>query len=404
MKNKDLVSVVIPAYNQAIYLANAVESVLRQTYNHFEIIVVDDGSTDNTHSVIEKYKEQILYIWQENQGLAGARNTGLRNASGSLICLLDADDEWSPQYLERMTKLAMEDPGAAVYYCCAQAIDGDGKILPQVFGCHEKQPSEIFSTLLRLNFIIPSTVMMNYASIESQDFFDENFRRLQDWELWLRLLKQGYYFRYLPEVLVNYRIHEESLSVDVGGGHRAVMEMVGKHFGTDDNKPKLWTQQKRRAYGGAYRYQCITFVQRQNNWDACLPLMKKALQIDSSLALDINFFFELALGAQPMGYRGVSHLQSFDENSFHLMHLVHQSVDSLLDQTIRKQALGTVYLALGLASYNLGTRSMFRKYFLRALIYRPELLLDVDLVARYFKSFLSKTSVEKYKKLVGLSL
>ena len=85
MNDQVLISVVIPAYNQATYLARAIESALNQTYSHFEIIIVDDGSTDETRAVVERFGRLIRYVWQENQGLAGARNTGIRNARSNLI-------------------------------------------------------------------------------------------------------------------------------------------------------------------------------------------------------------------------------------------------------------------------------------------------------------------------------
>ena len=96
------VSVVIPAYNQAKYLGDAIQSVLSQTYRDFEIIVVDDGSTDDTPLVVSQLGGNLHYIRQTNQGLAGARNTGIRNAKGSYIALLDSDDIWLPEFLQKI--------------------------------------------------------------------------------------------------------------------------------------------------------------------------------------------------------------------------------------------------------------------------------------------------------------
>jgi glycosyltransferase involved in cell wall biosynthesis len=120
MKKEVFVSVIIPAYNQSAYLTTAVESVLSQTYKNFEVIIVDDGSTDDTPSVVDKFSEQVRCIRQENQGLAGARNTGIRNARGHLIGLLDADDQWLP-HLEG-DQFGYAGLRAAIYYC-AQAMD-----------------------------------------------------------------------------------------------------------------------------------------------------------------------------------------------------------------------------------------------------------------------------------------
>jgi glycosyltransferase involved in cell wall biosynthesis len=102
------VSVVIPNYNHTRFITGAIQSVLNQTYRSFEVIVVDDGSTDNSREVVASFGSQVRYIWQENQGLAGARNTGIRAARGQLIGLLDADDQWLPDFLEKMVALADE--------------------------------------------------------------------------------------------------------------------------------------------------------------------------------------------------------------------------------------------------------------------------------------------------------
>jgi glycosyltransferase involved in cell wall biosynthesis len=159
------VSVIIPNYNQSHYLASAIHSVLRQSFKDFEIIVVDDGSTDNTLEVLAQFSDQVVYLRQENQGLAGARNTGIRAARGELIGLLDADDEWRPDYLEQMLALSEKHPDAAVFYCMAQCMDVDGGDLPQVVGGPPVAPELLYQKLLRANFIIPSTVMFRRKPI-----------------------------------------------------------------------------------------------------------------------------------------------------------------------------------------------------------------------------------------------
>lgn len=394
-----LVSVVIPAYNQAQFLRQAIDSVLAQTYRQFEIIVVDDGSTDETSSVATAYGDRVRYIHQENLGLAGARNTGIQNARSQLICLLDADDQWLPQYLEKMVDLFLEDRGAAVYYCCAQAIDGDGKILPQVFGCQAKQSGELLDILLRANFLIPSTVMMNYDSISPDDYFDVNFRRIQDRELWIRLLKQGHYFKGSSEILVNYRIHGESLSVDAQGGRQAAMALVVKHFGIDDQKPWLWTSQKRRAYGGVYRYHVLNYVQRQNDWQNGALYLRKALEIDPTLAVDLEMFYELALGTQPMGYRDSAEKSDIEGNSNKVIKLLDEvfQVSHTKLQSLKRQTYGTACYAIGLCAYNMRHLALSRRYLGLAGKYRPDLLFSSNLRSNWFKSWLGNRLLAKLR-------
>ena len=387
-----MISVIIPTYNNESYLRSAIQSVLCQTYTDYEIIVVDDGSTDNSREIVKTFGDKVGYLRQENQGLAGARNTGIQNARNSMICLLDADDQWSPSYLQKMVNLASEDPGAAIYYCCAQAVDKYGEKLPQVLGCPVKPPEEMLNVLLRANFLIPSTVMMNYSTIKQGDYFDKNFRRLQDWELWIRLLKQGYRFVGLPEVLVNYRIHEESLSKDPQGGQQAAMALVRKHFGVDDGKPEFWTSQKRRAFGGTYRYHALMSIQRQEDWDAGSKYLSKAFEVDPTLSLDLDLFYELALSGQPSGYRDANHQLEVEHTFTVFMNMLANIFDTVNSQRIgnlRSKVYGTANYAMGLVAYNTGRKALSRRFLLKALFFRPELGYDRLVVGNIVSSFMS---------------
>lgn len=401
MKDEILASVVIPAYNQAAYLARAIASVLNQTYPHFEIIIVDDGSTDDTRSVVEEYGGRVRYIWQENQGLAGARNTGIRNARSHLICLLDADDEWLPQYLEKMVQVAMEDPSAAVYYCCAQSMDKDGKKLPQVLGCNPHQSDQLLDAIIRANFLIPSTVMMNYEVIKADELFDINFRRLQDKEMWVRLLKQGYYFRSLPEVLVKYRIHAESLSVDIHSGRQASMAFSVKHFGADDGKPESWSRHKRLAFGGTYRHHALGAIRKQNNWQDGAFYLGKAFECDPSLADDLEVFYQLALGNQPLGYRGSNEKIDLAGNANKTMKLLNEvfQTQSPALQSLKGKVYGMAYYAIGMCAFNTGNYTLSRKYLGLAGKYRPSLWFSSDLTSRWLKSWLGNRWIAKLRRL-----
>ena len=392
------VSVIIPNYNNAHYLGTAVQSVLRQTFRDYEIIIIDDGSTDNSKDVADDFGEKVFFIRQENQGLAGARNTGIRTARGELIGLLDADDEWQPEYLEQMIVLAEKNSDAIIFYCMAQCMDQDGQNLPQFVGGPPIEPELHFQRLLRANFIIPSTVTFRKKPIVDAGSFDANLRSCEDWDLWLRLLPSSRMIG-SSNCLVRYRVHGSSLSTNVDGMHAATKKVIEKHFGRDDGKPQAWTSEKRRAYGGVYRYQCITLVQRQGNWIACVPLMRKAFQADPSLAQDLDFFYELALGMQMVGYRGVSEVQGLEENAAELESLLHEVFTDRDLISVRNTAYATAFQALGLVFYNLGTRSSSRKFLIKSMTHRPELILNIGLVANFLKSFLGKGVVENVKKL-----
>jgi hypothetical protein len=241
--------------------------------------------------------------------------------------------------------------------------------------------------------------MMNYEIIKPGEYFDLNFRRLQDRELWIRLLKQGYYFRGLPEVLVNYRIHKESLSVDASRGQQAAMALVTKHYGIDDGRPEIWSEQKRRAYGGTYRYHLLTSVQRQNDWQIGALYFSKALKLDPTLASDTDLFYELALGTQPAGYRGSAERVDIEANADAIMMLLDEvfQANDMEMRAIKRIAFGTACYAIGLCAYNTEQRALARGYLWRAGVYHPDLWVSSNLLMLWVKSLLGNRLLAKLR-------
>ena len=395
------VSVVIPAYNQAEYLGDAIRSVLSQTYQDFEIIVVDDGSTDNTPLVANEFSDNIRYIRQENKGLAGARNTGIRNAKSTYIALIDSDDIWLPNFLQKMMDLVAEDPDAFVYYCSARYIDTKGNELPQIVDSKFVPDGTMYETLVKANFIIPSTVVMMRSAVLAAGLFDDSFRACEDWDLWLRLAPTCH-FTSIRDCLVKYRLHGSSLSADPRKMQQAVKAVIEKHFGPDDEDMRNWSNVKRMAYGGVYRYHAWTSVLKQNNWDGCAQFTKKALRVDPTISRELNFFFDLAMGAQPLGYRGTSKLLDLQSNAFYVKQMLSEVFDKATpsaEKRVKSNSYGTAYFALGLVAYNTGQFSLCRNYLFRALRYRPDLWQDSRVLGNILKSFLGRTILGWRRKM-----
>jgi glycosyltransferase involved in cell wall biosynthesis len=389
------VSVIIPVYNQANFLDAAIQSVVAQTYHDYEIIVVNDGSTDRTDEVAKQYQEKIRYINQENQGLAGARNTGINASKGEYVALLDSDDLWDSSFLRLMMDWVDKVPDATVYYCGIRYIDEAGKELPQRGGLSVNPEMDLFQQVLRSNFIIPSTVIMKKKAIMDMGLFDIHFRRLQDLELWIRLLKKNHKFAALEnQYLVRYRIHGKNLSVDSFGGQLAAKEVIEKHFGLDDGECENWSDQKRLAYGGLYRYMLLTNIQRLGDWDHA-ELLHKAILSDPGICSDIDFFYELALGRQPLGLRGSKQELELTKNAAEienlLLNVLHSKpVEKLIGWT--NMIHGTAYKAIGLAAYNTDQFQLCRKYLITAIKHQPALLFKEKWVlGNILKSFLGKS-------------
>ena len=208
-----LVSVVIPTYNQASYLREAIDSVLAQAYRPLELIVVDDGSTDATPEVIAEYGDRLTAIRQVNHGAAHALNVGLKAARGAFICWLSSDDAFLPDKIERQVAALAADPAAGL--CCTgwETMDAEGTTLGSFPSVEWIHPDALVATFWR-NPINGSTVMLPRRSFEEIGPFNEELRADVDGEMWLRLARR-YPFATVPEVLLRYRVHAEAMSRNI---------------------------------------------------------------------------------------------------------------------------------------------------------------------------------------------
>ncbi len=396
------VTVIIPNYNHTRFLGTAIRSVLAQTYRDFEIVVVDDGSTDDCRSAVTAVNGPVRYVWQENKGLAAARNTGVRCARGALIALLDADDEWFPDFLERMTALAKRYPQAGAYYCGAQAMDAEGRLLPQVLGTPARAPDRVYQELLRANFIIPSTAVIRHSALVAVGLFDPKLRSCEDWDLWLRLLP-AYPLIGLSECLIRYRIHAETLSTRAESMQAAARAVVEKNFGPDDGNEHAWSCEKRRAYGGLYRYHALTSVQRNRDWAVATVHLARALRVDPTLAVDLDLFYDLALGSQPQGYRGTTHGLQLIENAGRIdgVFAALRRPGAGLPAALVRRASGTANFAIGLVAYNAGELARSFRNVLRSLLLRPGLVRDRRAVCTLLKCPLGRSLLRSLRRARG---
>jgi len=197
------VSVIIPTFNRSHVLLRSVQSVLNQTYQDFELIIVDDGSTDDTEKLVKSLSgEKIKYIrHQKNRGRSAARNTGIRLARGNYIAFQDDDDEWCPEKLEKqIMAYTTASPEVGVVYTNRNWIYDKYEYMPT--SSSYKMEGYIFNQLLRLNFIAPQTSLIRKECFLKAGMFDESLLRMQDVELFLRI-SQYYQFKYIDEPLVN---------------------------------------------------------------------------------------------------------------------------------------------------------------------------------------------------------
>lgn len=205
-----LVSVIIPTFNRGWILKEAVDSVLEQDFGDFELIVVDDGSTDNTPDILGAYQKNIIRVRQNNKGVSAARNRGIGLASGQLITFLDSDDLWLPKKLSAQVEFFNSDPDALICQTEEIWIRNGVRVNPKKK--HRKPSGMIFTPSLSLCLVSPSAVMIRRSLLESVGVFDEGLPACEDYDLWLRISCRYPIYLLNTPLIVKRGGHEDQLS------------------------------------------------------------------------------------------------------------------------------------------------------------------------------------------------
>ena len=225
------VSVIIPAFNAAKFIAQALESVFGQTFPEYEVIVVNDGSPDTMafEKSLEPYIERLVYVKQENLGPSAARNAGVLKAQGEFVAFLDSDDVWEPNYLAVQMTAFDKSPALDLIYADALLI---GVGVPPGLTFMKAAPSKgpvTFESLLRADCsVITSCVVARKEALLKAGLFDPEFVRSEDLHLWLRLAHSGARLAYHPDVIARHRAHGDSLSADMTRMFKSKIEVFEK--------------------------------------------------------------------------------------------------------------------------------------------------------------------------------
>jgi glycosyltransferase involved in cell wall biosynthesis len=226
------ISVVIPTYNYGRFVGEAIDSALGQTMPPLEVVVVDDGSTDDTRERLAKYGDRIKYVHQANRGLSGARNTGIRKARGEWIALLDSDDLWHPQKLEHLAVALAVQPDLQAIATDTVVFSDTIPALPPVVATPDKLRTITLRDLIYgVHFSGGSGAMIRRACFDKIGLFDETLRAVEDLDMWIRIASEFKMARLL-EPLTVVRVHPTSMSaqaVSMEANHRRA---IGKLFTT----------------------------------------------------------------------------------------------------------------------------------------------------------------------------
>ena len=286
-----LVTVIIPSYNRARYLDLAIESVRSQTYRDFEVIVVDDGSIDDTRSVAERYAPEVRYVWQPNAERGAARNHGLRLARGEYIAFLDSDDVWAPDKLERDLGLIRRRPEAGVVYSNVGIIDASGRLLRRT----RKRGRDGWVTgwLIRQNFVSFSAHLARTQAVRDAGGFREE-RELagsEDWEFWVRLSTRVQ-FAHLPLCTAKIRTHDANSMSDPSRMERTMLRacevMESGGYLTPEQLRLLLRARAMVALACAINY--CSSGDRRRTW----LHLTRSLQLSPALVLDPRFTYTVA--------------------------------------------------------------------------------------------------------------
>lgn len=251
------ISVIIPTYNSAKYIKDTIESVLNQTYKDLEIIVVDDGSTDNTKDIVSKY--QVKYIYQENKGPAAARNRGIKEAQGEYIAFLDSDDVWMVEKLEKQMAIFENSTYAMIY--CDMSHKVNEKIVHKSYlkekGYRGPGSGDIHERLLKENFIFTPTVLVKKEVLKKTGYFDESYKICEDYKMWLTIAKK-YQIAFLDEVLVIRTRNSLNITKDeylfITSGIRLFEELMNSNGYDNETNKIIQDEYYKRFFELGYYY------------------------------------------------------------------------------------------------------------------------------------------------------
>lgn len=398
VEREPLVSIIIPNYNHAQYVGDAIGSVLGQDYSNYEIIVVDDGSTDDSREVIAQFGEQVQYIHKINAGLSAARNTGIKASRGSLIGVLDADDMYEPHFLSTLISALQENPDADGVYCGYQFVDHVNHLLPQI-EARAVAHDQLHDALLDGNFFVPESIFLRRYVYDTVGLFDENLRACEDWDVWLRVTKK-YKIIHSPQILTRHRVLPGSMSTDPQRMLIARLAVLKKHAG--DEPTNGGAAMLHRVYGRAYLGSCVEYLQYGSK-DRAFECFQKMANVCPTLLTELDTFYQLGCGDQPKGSMGDLASLNVKRNSVPLLLMMNSlfvdSETSNETRQLKRTASAKAYFALGMLAY--GTREFreARRFFTRAIFADLNYIFNRELTSRWIKSLMSPKVVDLLKDL-----
>ncbi len=374
------VSIIIPAYNQAHYLGAAIASALGQSYGDVEVIVVDDGSTDNTREVVEQIGDpRLRYVYQENQGLSAARNTGIRHACGTYLSYLDSDDLFLPEKVALLLAVMEERPEVGLVAGQAMPVDEAGSPAGALFD--RPLPDDARELLLH-NPLHVGSVLVRRSWQEKAGFFDESLRSYEDWDMWLRLARLGCPMASVARPVSLYRFHAAQMTRDGSQMTTATFAVLDKSF-ADPDLPPSWRAWRNRAYSRAHLRAAAQAYRLEESLSVARIHLEKAVALDPTLAAGsgerlattMSAWTDLPKIGDPLTY----------------LERIYDNLPSCLQSlgARRREVLGGAAMRQAFSAARDGDLSRARRALYRALQYQPRWLANRGALSILVRSHLS---------------
>lgn len=378
-----LTTFIIATYNRAHWLALTLENILRQRDADWELLVVDDGSTDNTAQLVPSVQDtRVRYIYHEHGERSAARNFGLKQARGEFVIFMDDDDFLHPAMLERARQV-YATTGADVVYHGSRVMDHTGALLPQAPFIPTRR-DDMLRALLVENFGL-SFALLKRAAVERVGGFDVSLSAAEDWDLWIRLAAAGCAFAFVPEALFYYRMHADNTIRDwkrMEASSRFVLERALATW-PQATAPYRHIALARQALREALRrafYRDLAGAQQK---------LSVAFSADPALAADLDVFYQAACATQPNGYKGTLEYLDLAYGAEFLCGALEQTfarADSVAAS--RNAAFALAHETLARLYYAQRELKLARQHLRRALQYQPTRALRRQVILTWFKAML----------------
>lgn len=370
------VAVIIPAYNQSLYLSQAIQSVLDQTFIDWEAVIVDDGSRDDTRNVAHSFTDSRLrYIYQENRGLSAARNTGIRNSTAPYLSFLDSDDMFLPEKLALLLAALEQQPELGLVAGQAVPVDENNQRVGKIMDTPLPQQPE---RLLLGNPLHVGSVLLHRSWQEQAGFFDENLRSYEDWDMWLRLGVLGCHMSYVNKPVSLYRFHTAQMTRIGTQMTRATFAVLDKLYANPE-LPPAWQELHDQAYSRAY-LRAAAQAYHATQYDYAKNCIENAIQLNPSLVQDegqlltdtFSGWIDLPKTSQPLEF-----LEAIYDHLPEGLEILRQR---------KRQYIGKAAIQLAFYSYQQGDMAMTRYAIRHAFRCQPRYLLNRGALAIFLRS------------------